>query len=140
MALKKYTVTQKVNLDGSTVSRSIGITGSLTDVQILTGMLEGEITAKVDEPALAGGSDASVSSATANFVDTIKVGYKTDEGDYLNKYISSYDYGDMIFNSSSDRETIEAALLNVQMVAALPTLKPTKVDANMRATYAPASV
>ncbi len=134
MSILKYSITQKVNLDGNTVVRTFGMEADKAEVQLLTAKLAGEITARVEEPDLISGSDTLINTVDAKFVQNIRVGYKTTDGDYLSKYISSYDNRPLIFLSTASKTDIEATLLPVKMVKSFPTLKPTSVDANMQGT------
>ncbi|RLA83617.1 MAG: hypothetical protein DRG78_03785 [Epsilonproteobacteria bacterium] len=138
MAQKKYTVSQKLNLDGQNQSRSFAFIGEKDDLDKLVALMEGEISIK-ETISTVGDSDALVDGSTCKRVSNIKLGYKNTAGDYLTKYISSFDKRQLIFKASASKSDIETSLINATMLLGETTNKPRKVDADLGGTYAPAA-
>jgi hypothetical protein len=119
----KYTISQKVNLNGASQTRSMNVTMSLDEVTAFVSHLEGKVTVK--EVVLEAGSDALVSEG--NFIGGITMIANSDNGSQTVR-IQSYDQRAIIFKKASSTDDIATVLYTTKPFGLLPTATPDVVS------------
>ena len=136
MASKKFTITQKVNLNNKVESRSFAMVADTAEMTAFIGNLEGKITVK--EITLEQGSSETVVS-TANFVKNIIMSGSNEQG-RQSAVIGSYDKRALIFKNTASADDIRATLTSVKPFGLLPNETPKVIAVNTVERVAVATV
>ncbi len=121
MAVKKISVTQKVNLNGTMVSRSFVVPAeNAAAIDGLISCLEGEVTVKEEVKKI---GTASTNVTTANFIKLIKMNAESGSG-LQPVYVAPFGGGSLVFKNSKSNDDIRNALITLTPFVKDPVAKP----------------